>query len=148
MTLIAALIFFGGDASPSGPTPAHSYEINSGGSASTSGYNGPGGWGSFVGGTSNQYTTPGGKAVTIIHTRHLRNTNLIFGLNGNGIVAADFPDRIVCSRGTASVTVVKLGSPRTVTGGMRQDYSVESGAFAGGVRGLGKTRTLTCTMTR
>ena len=123
-----------GDAAPptpSGPTLRHTATITSGSSGSTIGYNAIGGWGSISDAT---YTTPAGTNVTIIHCRSLAG-GLVFGLSGlTGTPASEFPTRIEVdgpSGGGTAVFAPGPAAPRTISGGVRVDYTRQSGPTIG-----------------
>ena len=128
--------FAGGAETFSKPAPAaaptHTYSIVAGGSGASIGYNGVAGIGSIAAGSTAAYDTPGGKSVTVIHTRNVRS-ELNFALSGAANEAGDFPTRIVATKttgGEVSRTLTpQAGSRRPVTGGIRQDYDPQNGAI-------------------
>ena len=133
MTLAKLLPFFE-EAPPTPAGPTHTFTMNVG----NGGYNGPLGRGGIVSGSSFSYDTPGGLSVTIIHCRNVRgelNFALSGATSGAGRSAAEFPTRIVGTRGIATVSLVpQVNSLRDISGGVRQDYdpaSGESGTVAG-----------------
>ena len=116
---------------PAPDRPTHTFSILAGGSGSV-GYNAPGGFGSIATGSTATYDTPGGKSVTVVHARNVSN-EVNFALQGAAQVAADFPTRIVATRGTNSVTLtVQAGSLRPISNGrfIRQDYDPMTGTIS------------------
>ena len=113
-------------AAPMPTLPTHTYSIVAGGAGSV-GYNAIAGIGSIAAGSTATYTTPGGKSVTVIHTRNV-GAEVNFGLSGAADDAADFPMRIRVTRGTVVREFTpQAGSRRAIQGGIRQDYDPVAG---------------------
>ena len=122
----------GGDAyvEPSTPpSPDHEFSITAGGSGSTIGYNQPGGWGSIASG-SFTFTPPGGSSRTIVMCRNLRTSILIVTFSDQNVPIAEFPDRVVATRGTNECVFNAADSVRNISSGTRMDMPLESGTIS------------------
>ena len=132
MTLLnSALVFFLSpfEAEPP-PGPLHSFRIRMGGSGASIGYNAVAGSGRVLSGSAS-YNTRAGKAVTVIHCRNVRSSIVNFALSASpAAVLADFPTRIVVTNDDGPVvTLARPGSVRSISGGVRADYTATEGTI-------------------
>ena len=111
---------------PPAPTPRHSFTMRAGGTGSR-GYNGPGGFGSFIDGTTGTYTLPSGRSTTVQHCRFVRDI-LNYALIPQDLALDQFPATIVLAN-TDTNQIITAKRPGTTTniGGntiTRADYTV------------------------
>ena len=126
--LLKALIpFFMEKAAPP-PTPAtHSFTVTAGGTSNSVGYNRPGGWGSI---SDADFDSPDGTTITIQQIRRLRNSQVILVMTGSGVTASsisEFPLTIIGTNGASRITVTRPSSLRSISSGIRADYTDISG---------------------
>ena len=114
---------------PVPPTPHHTLQMTAGSSGSTIGLNTN--FGSVTSGQA--FTTPGSISATIRMCR-LLGSRLVFTMSGSGLSASslsEFPARIVSKRdGQTDVVAIRPSSLRSISSGIRGDYTIESGDLA------------------